>query len=177
MSLALDIDALLGRTCMSFGASRLSDVQLKADGVSPRHFNIFLDPTKRALYIKDVSLTGTHISLGMAGAPTRLPRGILVPITSSITVLLGNFDQLRFRLAVEDTNCRLYDQAFAAYITSLTRQHPNEFTKLPMRSLFPIPKSTPSSLKRKGGPVIVRVPGAKRCRIMQTETRAEGRRA
>jgi hypothetical protein len=59
----LDFASLLGRRCLSFGSSRLSNIQLpKADDICLQHFILFFDLRMQLLCIKDISLRGIGLS-------------------------------------------------------------------------------------------------------------------
>jgi hypothetical protein len=117
-SLVLNLSAILGRRCISFGASRLNDVQLTANGLSPREFVILLDYSSRKLCIKDMSSTGgTQIVTSSTDAPLRLTPGVPVPLSLTSTIVLGG--QVRFRINSEDLKSAAYNSTFTMYTASL----------------------------------------------------------
>ncbi|PVI01120.1 hypothetical protein DM02DRAFT_654776 [Periconia macrospinosa] len=134
-SLRLDLNAMLGKHCLSFGSSRLNDVQLAVDSVCPRHFLIFLEPSTQQLFIKDVSTSGTTI---LGPDPVLLPRRKPVPLTSSVTIVPGARSAIRFHVSVPSLRRPSWFLASAAYGASLSA-----FGSPPRQSRHPTPPSNP----------------------------------
>lgn len=135
----IDMNTFTGRCCLSFGSSRLNDVQLHGDEIGTKEFNLILGLDQR-LYIRNVSSRTEPMSLSSLASPPLFTQQDL-PSHNSLS-LAGNIlvtvtASIRFEIDVADlTETRLASE-MASYAHSVAEFSSTLFTPMLVKGAVP----------------------------------------
>ncbi|KAF2442538.1 hypothetical protein P171DRAFT_487769 [Karstenula rhodostoma CBS 690.94] len=118
--LDIDMSMFTGCYCLSFGASRLNDVQVSGERVCKRQFNLVLGLDRR-LYVKNVSSRDVSISLSYPRSQTPIRQRRLshaaLPLEDKILITIGA--TLEFELDVADLGTSEFAAGMALFADSV----------------------------------------------------------